>query len=110
MGVEANVQAGDTPGGGVMLTVSAGEQDAVVIGHRGETLQSLQHIVTRIINRESKEDRVSITIDVAGYQERREQELVDLAEDLASKVRSTSRDEITELLPASERRIVHRAI
>ncbi len=110
MGVEAKVTASLEAGVGVRVLVDAGETDGVVIGHRGETLAALQHLVNSVVNKEYKSDKDSVTIDVGDYQERRRQQLVDMAETLGTSVRETRRDQISEMLPASERRIVHQAV
>ncbi len=110
MGVEAKLSAHPEDGEGVRIVVDAGEADGVVIGHRGETLASLQHVVNRVVNKEYKNDKNNVTIDVGDYQERRRLQLVEMAEGLAARVRETRRDHITEVLPASERRVVHKTI
>ena len=110
MGVDAQVRAEAEPGAGVRVVVDAGEADGVVIGHRGETLASLQHLVNSVVNKEYKSDKDNITIDVGDYQERRRLELVGLAGTLGASVRETRRDHISEMLPASERRVVHQAV
>lgn len=110
MGIEAQLTS--TPDGdeGVRIVVAAGDADGVVIGHRGETLASLQHVVNRVVNKEYKNDKNNVTIDVSDYQERRRLQLVEMAEGIAATVKDTRRDQITEMLPASERRIVHQAV
>ncbi len=86
-----------------------GDDAGLLIGRRGETLRSLQFLTTLIASRRM-EERVSIFVDVAGYQERRYESLTTLAEKVASRVASSGRPITLEPMPPNERRIVHLAL
>lgn len=84
----------------------AAEELGVLIGRRGETLSNLQYLLNTIVSRHEKDGPI-YGIDIEGYRRRREQQLVDMAHEIAEEVRATG-DVITlEPMPASERRIIH---
>ncbi len=86
-----------------------GDDAGLLIGRRGETLRGLQFLTTFITSR-VMEERVSIFVDVAGYQERRYQSLRNLAHKVARRVASSGRPITLEPMPPNERRIVHLAL
>ena len=86
-----------------------GDDSGLLIGRRGETLRALQFIVKFIASRKL-ETRANLMIDVEGYQERRDQALVTLAERVAQRVVSSRRSITLEPMPPSERRVVHMAL
>jgi spoIIIJ-associated protein len=86
-----------------------GEELGLLIGRRGQTLATLQYMVSLIVSRKLKSG-VRINIDVAGYKQRRQEELHDLALRIAELVKSTRRAITLEPMPPSERRIVHLAL
>ena len=86
-----------------------GDDSGLLIGRRGETLRALQFLVGFISSRKLGE-RVNIFIDVAGYQERRNQSLTILAERVAERVAATGRSVTLEPMPPNERRVVHMAL
>ena len=86
-----------------------GDDSGLLIGRRGETLRALQFLVSFLASRRL-ESRVSIFLDVAGYQERRYQSLNNLAERVAQRVASTGRSITLEPMPPNERRAVHLAL
>ena len=95
--------------GAYHLTIQGGDDESVLIGRKGETLDALQHIVYKSISR-GREDSLTVRIDVAGYREKREEALADRAKELAAEVISSGRSQQTEPLPPVERRAVHRAV
>lgn len=92
----------------IILDIS-GEDLGILIGRRGQTLASLQHIVRLIVAHRLKA-RALLTIDVEGYKQRRYQGLRDLALSLAQKAMSSGQPVTLEPMPANERRIVHLAL
>lgn len=94
--------------GGPVFDVD-GDDAGLLIGRRGETLRSLQFLTTFIASR-IMEERVSIFVDVAGYQERRYDSLRSLAQKVARRVASSGRPITLEPMPPNERRIVHLAL
>jgi spoIIIJ-associated protein len=92
----------------VTLDIS-GDELGLLIGRRGQTLTTLQYMVSLIVSRRLKSG-VRVTIDIAGYRERRQQELRDLALRVAELVTSTKRTMTLEPMSPAERRIIHLAL
>ncbi len=86
-----------------------GEELGLLIGRRGQTLTTLQYIVSLIVSRKLKSG-VRINLDVAGYKQRRQEELHNLALRIAELVKSTRRAITLEPMSPSERRVVHLAL
>ena len=86
-----------------------GEDSGLLIGRRGETLRSFQVIVGLLASRKLGE-RVHVSVDVSGYQERRNQSLVNLAQRVANRVKSSGRPVTLEPMPPNERRVVHMSL
>ena len=85
------------------------ENLGLLIGRRGETLASLQLLVSLIVGHRTKH-RMRITIDAENYRERREENLRSLAVRVAQQVRNYRRAIALEAMPPNERRIVHMAL
>ncbi|GAC1401454.1 MAG: hypothetical protein NVSMB49_15970 [Ktedonobacteraceae bacterium] len=85
------------------------ENLGLLIGRRGETLASLQLLVSLIVGHRTKH-RMRITIDAENYRERREENLRSLALRVAQQVRNYRRAIALEAMPPNERRIVHIAL
>lgn len=83
-----------------------GEDLGILIGRRGETLAALQYTINLILSRQLK-TRVSVAIDVEGYQKRRQDSLRNLALRMAERAKATGQTMTLEPMPAKERRIVH---
>jgi spoIIIJ-associated protein len=86
-----------------------GDGLGILIGRRGQTLASLQHIVRLIVARRLK-CRADLVIDVEEYKERHYESLRALASRLAQKVAASGRSITLEPMPANERRVVHLAL
>ena len=86
-----------------------GGNSAVLIGKRGQTLEAIQYIVEKIVNKNRK-GRVSIHIDVEGYLEKRRISLQRLAVKMAEKVKRTGKSVAIGQMNAYDRRIVHIAL
>lgn len=86
-----------------------GEGIAVLIGHHGDTLDSLQYLVALACNR-VEGDYFRITLDCGDYRARREETLKALAARLAAKVKKTGRSQLLEPMNPYERRIIHSVV
>lgn len=108
MQIPAAVQVTQGPDS-VEVTITTDGMDGLLIGKRGQTLVALQHVIGRLV---SKEFGISgrVTVDVGGYRQRRETQLIDKARALAEKVRITGREINLEPLHAPDRRVVHMAL
>jgi spoIIIJ-associated protein len=91
------------------LNINSAGLDGLLIGRRGETLASLQHVVNRVFTSQTGQHS-KITIDVGGYIKRKHRLLVDRARKAAARVRQTGKEFDFEPLKASDRRIVHLAV
>jgi len=86
-----------------------GGKPGILIGKRGQTLEAIQYIVEKVVNRKSKE-RVRVSIDVGGYLANKKQNLENLAERTAQKAKKNGRPATIGQLNAHDRRIVHLAL
>jgi len=92
-------------GGRVLFRVEGGNP-GVLIGKRGQTLEAIQYLVEKVVNRNSDE-RIRIQIDVENYLDNRRANLQNLARRLAEKVKATGRPSTISQMNAHDRRIVH---
>ena len=83
-----------------------GSEMGVLIGKRGQTLDSLQHLVGLVVNKHS-EDYIRVKLDTENYRERRKETLEGLAKNIAYKVKRTKRSVSLEPMNPYERRIIH---
>lgn len=86
-----------------------GTDMGVLIGKRGQTLDSLQYLVSIVVNKLS-EDFIRVRLDTENYRERRKETLENLAKSIANKVRKTRRAIKLEPMNPYERRIIHSAL
>ena len=89
----------------ILFNVQGGNA-AVLIGKRGQTLEAIQYLVEKIVNKRI-EPRVRIQIDVEGYMETRRTNLQGLAERLAEKSKRTGKPVTIGQMNAQDRRVVH---
>ena len=87
----------------------SGDDMGVLIGKRGQTLDSLQYLVSLIVNKES-EDYIRVKVDTENYRKRRQDTLENLAKNIAFKVKRTKRTVSLEPMNPYERRIIHSAL
>ena len=87
----------------------AGDEMGVLIGKRGQTLDSLQYLVSLIVNKESTE-YIRVKVDTENYRKRRQDTLENLAKNIAFKVKRTKRTVSLEPMNPYERRIIHSAL
>ena len=86
-----------------------GDDMGVLIGKRGQTLDSLQYLTNLAINKKS-EDYYKVKIDTEDYRKRRKETLENLAKNIAYKVKRTKRSVSLEPMNPFERRIIHSAL
>lgn len=87
----------------------SGDEMGVLIGKRGQTLDSLQYLVSLVINKES-ENYIRVKVDTENYRQRRKETLENLAKNIAYKVKRTKRSVSLEPMNPYERRIIHSAL
>ena len=86
-----------------------GEDMGVLIGKRGQTLDSLQYLTNLAVNKNT-EEHVKIKIDTEDYRNRRKETLENLAKNIAYKVKRTKRSVELEPMNPFERRVIHSAL
>ena len=87
----------------------SGDDMGVLIGKRGQTLDSLQYLVSLVVNKH-RDVYIRVKLDTENYRERREQKLKSLARNIAHKVKRTRRPMSLEPMNPYERRIIHSAL
>jgi spoIIIJ-associated protein len=92
-----------------VLFVMTGEKIALLIGKRGQTLNSLQYLTQLIINRFSNH-YLTLILDAEDYRNRRNDTLNQLAHRLALKALKTGKDVALEPMPSYERKVIHTAL
>ena len=112
MNITADVAMTDGENGEKRITVN-GEASAILIGHHGDTLDSLQYLANLAANKRvdgKKEPYVKVTVDVEGYRAKREETLRALARRMAAKVQKYKKSVMLEPMNPYERRIIHSEI
>ena len=108
---------------GIMVTIDAkldeeerelsinlsGDEMGILIGKRGQTLDSLQYLVSLVVNKET-ENYLRVKLDTENYRERRQQTLEKLAGSIAYKVKKNKKPIYLEPMNPNERRIIHSAL
>ena len=87
----------------------AGDDMGVLIGKRGQTLDSLQYLVSLVVNK-GEDDYIRVKVDTENYRQRRKDTLENLAKNIASKVRRTGKPVTLEPMNPYERRVIHSAL
>ena len=87
----------------------SGDDMGMLIGKRGQTLDSVQYLVSLAVNK-NEEEYIRIKVDTENYRERRKETLENLAKNIAFKVKRTRKDFALEAMNPYERRIIHSAL
>ena len=87
----------------------SGDEMGVLIGKRGQTLDSLQYLVSLVVNK-NVENYIRVKVDTENYRQRRKETLENLAKNIAYKVKRTKRPVSLEPMNPYERRIIHSAL
>lgn len=104
MGINADIEAEEIEGNTQLNMLT--DVPALLIGRHGQTLDALERLLNCILNKES-DARNRVFIDAAGYRVRREQSIVELAHQVAAKVRHTGREVVLAPMSPRDRRIIH---
>ena len=86
-----------------------GADMGLLIGKRGQTLDSIQYLTSLVANK-NREKYVKIKLDTENYRERRKETIENLAKNIASKVKKTRKPAYLEPMNPYERRIIHSAL
>ena len=87
----------------------SGKEMGLLIGKRGQTLDSLQYLTNLAVNKQS-EEYIKVKIDTEDYRKRRKETLENLAKNIAYKVKRTKRPVSLEPMNPFERRVIHSAL
>ncbi|MGN0166335.1 MAG: RNA-binding cell elongation regulator Jag/EloR [Lachnospiraceae bacterium] len=110
MGLEANVVAKLDKVEETVYVSIEGPDMGVLIGKRGQTLDSLQYLTSLVVNRTCNDMYLKVKLDTENYRERRKETLENLAKNISSKVRRTRRAVVLEPMNPYERRLIHSAL
>jgi spoIIIJ-associated protein len=106
LGLDAGVVVEETEDG--IRGTLEGEELGLFIGRHGQTIDAVQHLAFKVANRDmSRDDVVRVTVDAAGYRERREQMLHRQADQAASRAARSGRPVALDAMSATERKVVH---
>ncbi len=106
MGVKAEAEINFDEEEKIMNINLTGDDMGMLIGKRGQTLDSLQYLVSLVANKDS-DTYIKVKLDTENYRERRKETLENLAKNIANKVRRTRHSVALEPMNPYERRIIH---
>lgn len=107
MGIDAEVESSYIDGSTHLNIVT--DSPALLIGKHGQTLDAIERLLNCIVNKASLVKR-RVFVNTEGYRERREERLMEMAHQVAEKVRYTDRDIVLAPMSARDRRIIHVAL
>jgi spoIIIJ-associated protein len=108
MGVKAEIEVKEE--NNVVNFTLTGPDMGILIGYRGETLDSLQYLVSLVLNKGHETEYKRVILDTENYRVKREETLKRLARRIAEKVRATGRQVRLEPMNPYERRIIHSSL
>ena len=109
MGMDVEIESSYDKADNILTLDLAGDDMGILIGKRGQTLDSLQYLVSLVVNKESA-SYVHVKCDTENYRERRKRTLENLAKNMAFKVKRTKQNVVLEPMNPYERRIIHSAL
>lgn len=109
MGIEGVTVTAEVDQEGALSINMDGSNMGILIGKRGQTLDSLQYLTNRVANK-VQDGYVRVKLDTEDYRRRRKQTLENLAKNIAGKVKRTRRTVSLEPMNPYERRIIHSAL
>ena len=109
MGMDVEIDMDFDEKENILTTRFTGDDMGVLIGKRGQTLDSLQYLVSLVVNKKL-DSYVHVKADTENYRERRRKTLENLAKNIAMKVKRTRREVSLEPMNPYERRIIHSAL
>lgn len=109
MGIEVEIAAKYNDSLKSLEVELSGDEMGVLIGKRGQTLDSLQYLISLVVNKGTSE-YIRVKVDTENYRQRRRETLENLAKNIAYKVKRTRRPVSLEPMNPYERRIIHSAL
>ena len=104
MGIDAEVESNFVDGSTHLNMVT--DNPALLIGKHGQTLDAIERLLNCIVNKASLVKK-RVFVNTEGYRERREERLIEMAHQVAEKVRYTDREVVLAPMSARDRRIIH---
>jgi spoIIIJ-associated protein len=106
LGLDADVRVEQDDEG--IRGVLEGDDLGLFIGRHGQTIDAVQHLAFKVANRDAgRDEAVRVTVDAAGYRERREQMLHRQADQAATRAARSGRPVALDAMSATERKVVH---
>lgn len=109
MGMQVSIETVYNASDRELLVSMEGDDMGILIGKRGQTLDSLQYLVSLVVNKET-EGYLRVKLDTENYRERRKETLENLAKNISYKVKRTKHPVSLEPMNPYERRIIHSAL
>lgn len=109
MEIQVNVEITEDENEKTMNIDLSGDDMGVLIGKRGQTLDSLQYLVSLVVNKE-EDDYIRVKVDTENYRQRRRDTLENLAKNISFKVKRTGKAVTLEPMNPYERRVIHSAL
>ncbi len=109
MGMEISIETSYDPEGRELMITMLGNDMGILIGKHGQTLDSLQYLVSLVVNKET-EGYLRVKLDTENYRERRKETLEILAKNISYKVKRTKCPVSLEPMNPYDRRIIHSAL
>jgi spoIIIJ-associated protein len=110
MGLQASVQAKNGDKADEIVLEVICDDSGLLIGRKGQTLEALQYLVTRIAGDRHGSEGLHILVDIENYRQRRKKSLEDMALRLGEKAKRQRKTVTVDALSAADRRIVHAAL
>lgn len=108
MGIKAEIRIKEE--NNVLSIILTGPNMGILIGYRGETLDSIQYLISLVVNKKHDNEYKRVILDTENYRAKREETLRRLARKISDKVRKTRRAVKLEPMNPYERRIIHSAL
>lgn len=105
MGIKAEIRIKEEEN--ILRISMTGPDMGILIGYRGETLDSLQYLISLVVNRDHDDEYKRVILDTENYRQKREETLKRLAGKIATKARRTGKTIKLEPMNPYERRIIH---
>jgi len=107
IGVEAEIDVRPGEGEGEVVLDIRADNSGLLIGRRGQTLEAMEYLLTRIVGGREGREGLQIVVDTEGYRERRKKSLEDMALHLGEKAKRQRKPVTVGDLSARDRRIIH---
>lgn len=110
MGMNATVEQKPYAEGEEMVLEIKSEHSGLIIGRKGQTLEALQYLVSRIAGERPGAEGSQVVVDIENYQDRRRRTLQDMALRLGEKAKRQRKTVTIDALSAADRKVVHAAL